>query len=419
MKRPSGRFLLTVGAILTLVSGGLLFVDGSTRATSGGPFGFLDGVFALALLPGVLLLLGCWLLYSPKPNLAVAGMLGIIGAVTSIPLALAGFWVGFAFAIVGSFMLLRGASLGEARRPATEPSSSSSRRPFRLKSDTPWLAPVVVALAAFVAVVLLCPQTIPADAVLLADMVNEPVAYDLQAAYVGASGGSSISYQVDAIPQSGNCALGFAYFVNGYVDDSGQPYWYQVGLSYDWGAGAFASSGWGLAFEVFGPEGGSLYPSPYGGAGVASFSGPINSGDPVLLTLAIGGGSVSFTGSDSTTHASASQSYPSEGGMQFGGGMPPQNPGYFTGAMTECYTDSATSTALSNVTFTNEAGSQTQAGVLVEEINFSWGRLPYLPSVQLPEKDTNFEVVGPAPSVYHAYGLALAYGSTTFSVGTD
>jgi hypothetical protein len=419
MKPPSGRILLAIGALLILVSGGLLFVDGSTRATSGGPYGFLDGVFALALLPGGVLLLSCWLLYSSKPNEPLGGTLGVFGALASIPLALAGFWVGFACALIGSFVVLRRAArVGTAVSAPAAPSSTSTP-PHRGKSDSPWLVPVGVTLVTVVAIVLLCPQTVPADAVELADMLNEPNAYDLQAAYVGATGGSSISYEVTAVSQTGDCALGYAYFVNGYLNDSGQVYWYQAGLSYDWGGGTFASSGWGLAFEVFGPNGDSLYPSAYGGAGVASFSGTVNSGDPVVLGLSIAGGTVSFTGSDSTTHASASVSYSSEGASQFGGGMPPQFPGYFTGVMTECYRDSSVSTSLNSMTYTEESGSQTQAGVLVEEIDFSAGRLPYLPSLQLPEMHTNFTVVGPVAAVYHAYGLTLTYSSSTFAVGTS
>jgi hypothetical protein len=418
MKRPSGRILLAIGALLTLVSGALLLVDGSTRATSGGPYGFLDGIFVLALLPGIILLIACWLLYSPKPNPTLAGTLGIAGAVASIPLSLAGFWVGLALAVVGSILVLRGASRIRGDSSVASAGSSAANRVFRLSSGSPWFGPLIVAMVSLAAVLLLCPQTIPADAVTLADTINEPDAYDLQAAYVGAAGGSSISYGVSAIAQGGNCALGFAYFVNGYLNDSGQVYWYQVGLSYDWGGGTFGSSGWGLAYEVFGPNGDSLYPSAYGGAGVTSFSGPVNTGDAVVLSLSITDGSVNFTGSDSTTHASASQSYPSQGTSQFGGGMPPQIPGYFTGVMAECYRDSSLSTSLNGVAFADEGGSQSEAGVLVEEIDFSAGRLPYLPSLQLPEMHTNFTIVGPTPSVYRAYGLTLDYSSSTFSVGS-
>jgi hypothetical protein len=416
MKRPSGRVLLLIGTIVTLVSGVLLLIDGSTRATSGGPYGFLDGAFALALLPGVVLLGACWLLFSREPKPGLAGLLGVTGAIISIPLALAGFWVGFALVVIGSFLVLRNTAGVEAGRSASPTPSSHS---FRSNSGTPWLAPLGVALVGLVAIVLLCPQTIPADAVVTADITNDPIAYDLQAAYVGYSGGTSISYEVNAISQNGNCALGYGYFVNGYLEAGGQAYWYQVGLSDDWGGGTFGASGWALAFEVFGPDGGSLFPSPYGGAGTAQFSGPVSSGDAVVLTLAISGNTVSMTGTDSSTHASASESYSAEGASQFGGGMASQNPGYFTGLLTECYTSSSVSTALVSATYSDQAGSQTEAGVLVEEIDFSWGRLPFLPSLELPEMHTDFTLVGPTPTDYEAYGLTLAYSSSTFSAGSD
>ena len=332
----------------------------------------------------------------------------------SIPLALAGFWFGFVLAMVGSLLVLRksaGRNLGERASPSADPTSHA--RP-KASLSSPWVAPAGAVIIGLVVILLLCPQTFSADFIEVSALVNDPVAYDLQAGYVGAAGGTSLSYQVDAVPQSGNCPLGFGYFVNAYVNDSGQVYWYQVALSYDWGGGTIASSGWGLAYEVFGPDGSSIYPELSGGAGVAPFSGAVNSGDSVDLALTLGSGSVSFTGSDSTTGASASLSYPQTGAMQFGGGMPSQNVGYFTGVLTECYRDTSASPSLDAVTYTEQEGSQSQAGVFVEEINFSWGRLPYLPSLELGEMHTNFDPVGLAPTYYQAYGLTLQYGSTTF-----
>jgi hypothetical protein len=418
MKRPPARALVLIGAVLTLVSGGILFVAGSTRAGSGGPYGFLDGVFLLSLLPGVLLLVATGMLYSEGPNELVAGLLGIIGALVSIPLALAGFWMGFIVAVIGSFLVLRkaiGRSTGDEPQGPSAPPSGSVPRARRGQG---WLIPIGVTLVVAVVVLLLAPQTVAADFIETTDLFNDPVAYDLQAGYVAGSGGNSISYQVNAISQSANCPLGFAYFVNAYANDSGNLYWYQAGLSYDWGGGTFSSSGWGLAYEAWGPNGDSIFPTVSPGAGVASFSGAINSGDPVVVTLTVGSGGVSFAAEDSTTHASASESFAESGSATFGGVMPTQNPGYFTGVMAECYRGDPGSIALNSVTFTQQGASQSMAGVFVDEINFSWGRFPYLPSLELAEMHTNLTVASPVPTPFQAYGLNLDYTSTTFAVAT-
>jgi hypothetical protein len=420
MKRPPVRALVLIGAVLTLLSGGILFVAGSTRASSGGPYGFLDGIFLLSLLPGVLLLLATGMLYSERPNEPLAGLLGIVGSLASIPLALAGFWVGFVLAIFGSFLVLRRAN---GRFTTLAPQGSGSSAPPGESTPRPrqgrgWVIPAGVTIVVAVVVLLVAPQTVAADFVETTDLINDPVAYDLQAAYVAGSGGNSISYQVNAVAQSANCPLGFAYFVNAYTNDSGNLNWYQAGLSYDWGGGTFSSSGWGLAYEVWGPNGDSIFPTASPGAGVASFSGALNSGDPVVVTLSLGAGGVSFAAEDSTTHASASESYAAAGSAPFGGVMPAQNPGYFTGVMTECYRNDASSIALNSVTFTQQGASQSMAGVFVEEINFSWGRFPYLPSLELTEIHSNLTVTSFVPTTFQAYGLNLDYSATTFAVTT-
>jgi hypothetical protein len=419
MRRPSARLLVALGAILTLASGALLAVADDTRVGSGGPYGFLTGFYFLCLAPGVLLLVATLLLYFRDQNeAALAGFLGVGGAMASVPLAFAGFWVGFALALAGSFLVLLEPHPKPIVGSSGKGNAQSSSTALRRRGSPRWAAPVATVLVSLVAILLLCPQTITADLTSVVDLVNDPVAYDLQAAYVVGSGGSSISWEVGASPQSTNCQLGYSYLVNAYVNDSGQVYWYQVGLAFDWGGGSISSSGWGMSYEAFGPDGNSIFPTLYSGAGVADFSGPIDPGDPVVLSLSLGGSSVSFTASDLTTYASAYESYPRAGSEEFGGAMPSQNPGYFTGLLSECYRSISSGGALANVTYQNQGASQAQGGVLVDEIDFSGGRFPYLPSVELAEEHSSWTtLVG--TSTFQAYGLLLQYSGNTFVTGSD
>ena len=274
--------------------------------------------------------------------------------------------------------------------------------------------PALTLLVGLVAILLICPQTVGASFVSTVDLVNDPVTYDLQAVDVFGSGGNTLSYQVNAVSQASNCPQGYAYLVNGYTNDSGQVYWFQVGLSYDWGGGTFSYSGWGLTYEVFGPNGGSIYPTTPG-AGIASFSGPINSGDPVDLALEVGSSGVSFTGADASTHASASETFSGSGFSAFGGDIPPQFTGFFTGVMTECYRSIPLGTGLTSVTYQDQGSGQSQGGVFVDEIDYSWGRLPYLPAVELPPVHSAWTTfLLSSPTTFQAYGLSLLYNSTAF-----
>jgi hypothetical protein len=403
MGRRLPRVLVGIAAALTVVSGALLADDLATNIGGGGPYSFLLPIYPVCLLPGILLVIATGLLVTGTARTGLAPLLAIAGGVLSIPLAFAGFWAGAAAALIGAFLLIREVQNG-ARSPAV------ATRP----AAAPWMAPVGLFLVVFVVAVLVGPQTFGASFVSTADLVNDPVAYDLQAVYVVGDGGSSLSYTVDAVPQGANCPLGYAYLLNGYSNDSGQVYWYQVGLSYDWGGGTFSSSGWAMVYEVFGPTGDSIYPSGPG-AGTTDFSGPIVAGNSVVLSLSVGGSGITMAASDDATHASASEGYAQAGAQPFGGGIPPQFAGFFTGLMTECYTSGFGAPGLSSVAYSDQGASQSAGGVFVDEIDYSWGRLPYLPAVALaPEHSAWTTFLIPAPTSFRAYGLTLLYNATGF-----
>ena len=399
------RWLIAISATLTLLSGALLADALATTIGGGGPYAPLRTVYPVCLLPGVLLAIATVLLFAGTVAPRRVALLAIAGAMLSLPLAVAGLWVGFVLAMFGSVLLLRGSTVPTSPAPAPNSWGAPSSR---------WIAPFGLAVVLLVVGFLIVPQAIGASFVSTADFVNDPLAYDVQAVYVGGSGGSSLSYAVNAVAQGTNCPLGYAYLLNGYANDSGSVYWYQVGLAYDWGGGTFTSAGWALLYEVFGPTGNSIYPTTPG-AGTTALSGPVNLGNSVALTLAVSGNAVTMSAVDAATHASANVSYSQSGSQPFGGALAPQFPGYFTGVMTECYTNNGGSPALSRVAYTDQGSGQSAGGVYVDELDFSWGRLPYLPGVQLaPEHSSWTDFLLPTSQSYQAYGLTLLYNSTGF-----
>jgi hypothetical protein len=398
--------LVGVAAVLTTISGALFLVALATNIGGGGPYAFLMSVYPVCLVPAVLLVLATVLLLSKTTAPQTAAYLAIVGGMLSIALAWAGFWAGAVLAVTGGFLILR-----SVPAPGVGGSGASAARP----SGSKWIVPVGLLLVTLVVVILVGPQTIGASFVTTADLVNDPSAYDLQAVYVGGTGGTSLSYSVVTVTQGANCPLGYAYLLNGYANDSGQVYWYQVGLGYDWGGGTFSSSGWAMVYEVFGPTGNSVFPSTPG-AGTADFSGPVSVGDTVDLSLSVGASAVTMAATDANSHASASESYSQSGSQPFGGGVPPQFTGFFTGLMTECYTSSSGTPTLTHVAYTDQGTSQSMGGVFVDEINYSWGRLPYLPAVALAPKHSAWNsLLLPSNLSFQAYGLTLVYNSTGFA----
>lgn len=420
MEGPSPRLLVGVGAALTLTSGWFLYQAGSKTVGSDGPYAFIHGFFPICFAPGALLGIAAGILFVLKERHNLAGTLGIGGALLGIPFALAGLWIGFGIATAGSILVLVKSAPGAQSESGEIGVSVSHISRTKRSLLRYWSAPSGIAVVATVGILLVCPQTISADITVLQDFLNNPVEYDLQVGYVFREGGSSLMYEVDATPQSSDCHGGFSYLLNAYLNDSGQVYWYQVGLSFNWAGGTFHSSGWALTYEVFGPSGYSIYPALFGGAGVAPFSGPINTGDPVLLSMTLGKTVVDLTGIDLSTGATANAFPQREGTSHFGDGVPSQNGGYFTGLMTECYRDNPNDVRLSDVTYQDWGTPQPGASVFVDELDFSWGKKPYLPTSELPANRTAMEnFSGPSLISQHVYGVAILYNATTFITGSS
>jgi hypothetical protein len=162
--------------------------------------------------------------------------------------------------------------------------------------------------------------------------------YDEQVGITFTQSFTSIEYNVTAIEQTDPLlGTGPAYLVNG-LSDTG--YWYQVGVSWDWAPGQSPGTGFDMNYEVFDTGGSSIFPSD-GQGGVASFSGPVNAGDIVLLDLYFSDAnqSVTMLAEDTDTKAVASETF-SGMGATFFVGLPSyvaNSNGFFTGLMTEWY----------------------------------------------------------------------------------
>ena len=236
--------------------------------------------------------------------------------------------------------------------------------------------------------------------------VSDPPSYDEQIGMTFTQSFTSMAYNVTAVIQSDpSSGVGPAYLLNG-LSDTG--YWYQVGLSYNWdGTGTYSnySPGFNLNYEVFDSSGNSIYPAS-GGGGTESFSGPVNSGDTVLLNLYFSStyGVVMFA-KDHNTGASAYQTYSAEGGSEFVG-LPSETAdsnGFFTGLMTEWYHASAFYGNVASVRYSNPNYALTSAWMWIDE--FSCSDIYCSTTTSLFSGSTPGPVTYSSPSQMHEFAL--------------
>ena len=154
--------------------------------------------------------------------------------------------------------------------------------------------------------------------------------------------------------QNDTNGYGPGYLLNGLTAAG---FWYQVGISYHWptSTGSY-DPGFGFSYQVFGPDGRSVYPFN-GGAGLGTFSKVVDSGDSVLLSLTFSGSSVHMLAQDWSTGATGETSFSSEGASSFVGSPSTgfNSIGFFTGPMTEWYHALPYSGSEGEVTYSNQA----------------------------------------------------------------
>ncbi len=181
---------------------------------------------------------------------------------------------------------------------------------------------------------------------------------------------SVIAFNVTAVAQAGGYGYGPAYLLAGL---SNTGYWYEVGISFNWpNSGGGYNTGFNMNYEVFDPNGNSVYPTT-GGGGLTALSGPVNPGDRVLLDLYFSPilDAVVMYVYDWNTGASALETYSTEGATYFVG-LPfsiANSNGFFTGLMTEWYHVFPYFGNEQDVTYSESGFSLSSAWLWVNEFN--------------------------------------------------
>ena len=190
--------------------------------------------------------------------------------------------------------------------------------------------------------------------------------YDEQIGMTFTQSFAGVSYNVTAVQQTDSDGYGPAYLLNGLTDAG---YWYQIGVSYDWPyANGGYQPGFAINFEVFDNAQNSIYPTS-GGGGLDNFTGPVNSGDSILLSLSFSGGSVVMSVKDWNTGTTGQESYAAFGTKFVGLSTPSDSNGYFTGPMTEWYHVNPYYATDRAVTYSNPKMVLTSADVWADEFN--------------------------------------------------
>jgi hypothetical protein len=194
--------------------------------------------------------------------------------------------------------------------------------------------------------------------------------YDEQIGMTFTQNVTSLEYNVTAVEQTDpTLDTGPAYLVSG-VSNAG--YWYQVGVSWNWGPGEIPGTGFDMIYEVFDTFGNSIFPAN-GEGGVLAFSGPVNAGDVIILNLYFSNSSqsVAMLAEDANTGALANETYPSMGATYFVGlpdSVADQN-GYFTGLMTEWYHGVPYFANEAEVIYSNSTLALSSAWMWMDEFN--------------------------------------------------
>ena len=202
-----------------------------------------------------------------------------------------------------------------------------------------------------------------------------PARYDQQLGMTFVEDFVSLAYNVTAVDQTDPYGYGPAYLLNGL---SNRGYWYQVGLSYNWPYAGISGYNQGFAFnyQVFAPNQSAVYPRN-GGGGLQAFSGPVNSGDKVLLVLSFYEDVVVMYAEDWNTSAYAMQVFSAEGAEYFEGSPyePANYNGFFTGLMTEWYHPQPYYGDQCKATYSNDDFALSAAWMWMDEYdpyNYSW-----------------------------------------------
>ena len=241
--------------------------------------------------------------------------------------------------------------------------------------------------------------------------------YDEQVGVTFTQNFSKLAFNVTAVAFTDPNGVGPGYLVNGLTDYG---YWYQVGLSYNWPLtlGGF-NPGFSMNYEVFDNTGSSVDPSN-GGGGLKSFSGVVNAGDIVLLSLSFSStGSVVMQAKDWQTSAFSSHSYAAYGGTFMG--LPSSlssTVGFFTGLMTEQYHTSPYYGTGVPVRYSQSSAILSSAWMWLDEWNTDTGLSVFRDNstkpVQLDNSISQYFSSNGTAEMANAHGLTTGLTPVTF-----
>ncbi len=242
--------------------------------------------------------------------------------------------------------------------------------------------------------------------------------YDEQLGMTLVDNYTALGYNVTAVAQtSGTSGTGPAYLLNGY---SNTGYWYQVGLSWNWATSYFGYSPneFLINYEVFAPNGTSIYPSG-GGGGLLALNGPVNEGDIILLNLYFKNNTVVFLVKDWNTGAVGSTTFPAYGATEFvGNPYSTATDGFFTGLMTEWYGNDSSFPIQQQVTYSPYGAITSPAWLWADEfyclqpcyqkqaISYNASSSPLYPT------SSHYLTLTPGSTDEYTYGAVFITGAT-------
>ncbi|MDG6906735.1 MAG: hypothetical protein JRN20_13220, partial [Nitrososphaerota archaeon] len=221
---------------------------------------------------------------------------------------------------------------------------------------------------------------------------------------------TSLSYNVTAVNQNDQYGYGPAYLLNGL---SNVGFWYQVGLEWNWPNPANGGSfkGFGMGIDVFNTTGGLVSV----GKADFNFTGAVNPGDKVLLSLSFVNGNVSMYAYDWNTKTHANYSYYAFDATEFVGNPTgvANNNGVFTGLMTEWYHVLPYYANIEPVVYTSN-GRISSAWAWVDEFNVDNSSVVFANQTSSPVVFTQGKIVESS-----WYGATLLSSANEFVTGSE
>lgn len=192
-------------------------------------------------------------------------------------------------------------------------------------------------------------------------------AYDDQTFFDFNRNFTSLSYNVTAVEQNDSFGFGPGYMLNGATS---KHYWYQVGLTWNWGTVHSSNhlDGFNFFYQVYNPNGTSIFPAS-GGGGMLDFNGPVNIGDVVMLKLNFTNGHVGMYAVDWNTNSSQYVQYGNMNATVFIPHYSTPDAYYTTGLLEEWYHVNPYQCSRQQVIFSSSTMHQQNITVCVDEWN--------------------------------------------------